>query len=149
MEKCWGFKHKVQDLIDEGWLGFKENESNMNNNPLLAHGGQSINALSHEFPNQESEEMGIPWIYNPTEVTLEEKDSTKEVTNIVEPRGVTRSGRIYTPDALRKKSPSIEVKGAVVENTKVSTIGKEAEEFLKFIRHNEYELLDQMNKTPM
>ncbi|RDX68158.1 hypothetical protein CR513_52887, partial [Mucuna pruriens] len=43
-EKCWGFKHKVQDLIDGGWLSFKENEPNVNNNPHPPHGGQSINA---------------------------------------------------------------------------------------------------------
>ncbi|RDX71629.1 hypothetical protein CR513_48997, partial [Mucuna pruriens] len=34
-ERCWGFKHK-------------ENEPNMNSNPLPAHGGQSINALAYE-----------------------------------------------------------------------------------------------------
>ncbi|RDY12007.1 hypothetical protein CR513_03242, partial [Mucuna pruriens] len=89
----------------------------------------------------------VPWLYNSTKVTPKEKDSTKEVTNIVEPGGVTRSGRIYTPDTLRKKIPSSEAKGVAVENTKVPTIGKEAEEFLKLIRHSEYELLDQMNKT--
>ncbi|RDY05264.1 hypothetical protein CR513_10903, partial [Mucuna pruriens] len=57
-EKCWGFKHKIQDLIDEGWLGFKENEPNVNNNPLHAHGGQSINTLSHNSLNQVSDETG-------------------------------------------------------------------------------------------
>ncbi|RDY12611.1 hypothetical protein CR513_02559, partial [Mucuna pruriens] len=27
-ERCWSFKHKVQDLIEAGWLGFEENEPN-------------------------------------------------------------------------------------------------------------------------
>ncbi|RDX69816.1 hypothetical protein CR513_51018, partial [Mucuna pruriens] len=48
----------VQDLIERGWLGFKENESNVSSNPLLTHGGQSINALSHEFLKHEPDEMG-------------------------------------------------------------------------------------------
>ncbi|RDY04089.1 hypothetical protein CR513_12235, partial [Mucuna pruriens] len=48
-ERCWSFKHKVQHLIDVGWLKFKENEPNVNTNPLPAHGGQSINILSHEI----------------------------------------------------------------------------------------------------
>ncbi|RDX96902.1 hypothetical protein CR513_20383, partial [Mucuna pruriens] len=46
--------HARADLIDGGWLKFKENELNMNNNPLPAHGGQSINALSHKPLDLES-----------------------------------------------------------------------------------------------
>ncbi|RDX92589.1 hypothetical protein CR513_25245, partial [Mucuna pruriens] len=57
-KKCWGFKHKVQDLIEGGWLAFKEKEPNVNNNPLPIHGRQSINSLSHEGLNQESDEIG-------------------------------------------------------------------------------------------
>ncbi|RDX85140.1 hypothetical protein CR513_33696, partial [Mucuna pruriens] len=171
IEKCWGLKHK-------------ENELNVNNNPLLAHEGQSVNALSHERLKHEPDETGssqthsaqvvaedllpksliirydpihsprapliiqvlakpvysdnhtVPWQYNPIEVTLEEKDPTKEVTNIAEPGGVTRSGKIYTPNTLRKKISPSEPKGVVVENAKDPTIGKEAEEFLKLIRHS-------------
>ncbi|RDY03627.1 hypothetical protein CR513_12763, partial [Mucuna pruriens] len=55
-EKCWGLKHKVQDLVEGRWLGFKENQPNVNNNPLPPHGGQSINALSHESSRPEFEE---------------------------------------------------------------------------------------------
>ncbi|RDX99610.1 hypothetical protein CR513_17305, partial [Mucuna pruriens] len=43
--KCWGLKHKVQDLIDMGWLSFKENNLNVDNNPLLEHHGSSINVV--------------------------------------------------------------------------------------------------------
>ncbi|RDX76842.1 hypothetical protein CR513_43138, partial [Mucuna pruriens] len=49
IEKCWELKHKVQDLIDGGWLGFRENEPNVNSNPHPSHGGQSNNATSHEY----------------------------------------------------------------------------------------------------
>ncbi|RDX87816.1 hypothetical protein CR513_30679, partial [Mucuna pruriens] len=34
-KKCWGLKHK-------------ENEPNVNNNPLPSHGGQSSNTISHK-----------------------------------------------------------------------------------------------------
>ncbi|RDY13606.1 hypothetical protein CR513_01445, partial [Mucuna pruriens] len=57
-EKCWGLKHKVQDLIEGGSLGFKENEPNVYNNLLPAHGGQSVNALSHECLKHEPSETG-------------------------------------------------------------------------------------------
>ncbi|RDX68574.1 hypothetical protein CR513_52414, partial [Mucuna pruriens] len=56
-EKCWGFMHKVQDLIDRSWLSFKEKEPNMNNNHLPPHWGKSINILSHESSGQEPSEV--------------------------------------------------------------------------------------------
>ncbi|RDX69818.1 hypothetical protein CR513_51021, partial [Mucuna pruriens] len=80
--------------------------------------------------------------YNPTEVSLEEKDPTKEFTNVAEPGGMTRSGRTYTFDALTKKTSPIKEKGVGVDNAKDPTIGKEAEEFLKLIQHSKYKLLD-------
>ncbi|RDX66434.1 hypothetical protein CR513_54793, partial [Mucuna pruriens] len=63
----------------------------------------------------------------------------EEITNIAEPGGMTRSGRIYTPKNLGKKNPKENPKGAPKE--------KEAKEFLKLIRYSEYELLDHLNKT--
>ncbi|RDX84583.1 hypothetical protein CR513_34351, partial [Mucuna pruriens] len=58
-ERCWSFKHKVQDLLDAGWLGFEENEPNVSTNPLPAHGGQSINVLSHEIQSPERREVSL------------------------------------------------------------------------------------------
>ncbi|RDY13179.1 hypothetical protein CR513_01938, partial [Mucuna pruriens] len=55
-KKCWGFKHKVQDLIDGGWRSFEEHGPNVNNNPLPAHEGLSINVISHEHYGGESVE---------------------------------------------------------------------------------------------
>ncbi|RDY07281.1 hypothetical protein CR513_08622, partial [Mucuna pruriens] len=77
-----------------------------------------------------------------------EVDSTKEVINIAETGGITKSGRIYTLDALRKKGLSIGARDAIIEATKAPVWAKEVEEFLKTIQHSEYKLLDQMNKTP-
>ncbi|RDY08028.1 hypothetical protein CR513_07784, partial [Mucuna pruriens] len=177
IERCWSFKHKVQDLIDAGWLGFEENEPNVSTNPLPAHGGQSINALSHEIQSPERREAslvrleevvvleqtdnhpqkpliipkhaykddhGVPWQYDScieeALVELINDEAAKEVINIVEVRGITRSGRTYSPETLKRKSPTPE---KIVEASK----GREAEEFLKLIRYSEYELLEQMNKT--
>ncbi|RDX63815.1 hypothetical protein CR513_57695, partial [Mucuna pruriens] len=203
-KKCWSLKHKVQDLVEGGWLGFKENQPNVNSNPLAHHGGQSINALSHESSRPEFEEprnnrshtaqvatigqIGGPfpkpliihydpiptpqapfiievhakpayqdnravlWRYDPViEVAPTNPindNSTKDVVNITKVGGVTRSGRIYTLNALRKKGLSTEAREATTKAVKAPIAGKEAEEFLKIIRHNEYQLLDQMNKTP-
>ncbi|RDY12556.1 hypothetical protein CR513_02624, partial [Mucuna pruriens] len=142
-KRCWSFKHKVQDLINVGWLGFEENEPNVSTNPLPAHGGQSINTLSHEPAYKD--DHAVPWQYDSyTEEALVEivkDEAAKEVINTAEAvRGITRSGRIYSPENV-KKSPIPE---KIVEASK----GKEAEEFLKLIRYSEYELLEQMSNTP-
>ncbi|RDY08602.1 hypothetical protein CR513_07147, partial [Mucuna pruriens] len=47
-ERCWSLKHKVQDLLDGSLLGFQDQGLNVQNNPLLAHRGVVINAISHE-----------------------------------------------------------------------------------------------------
>jgi len=38
-------KHKVQSLIDAGWLTFQEDGPNMNTNLLANHGGSTVNAI--------------------------------------------------------------------------------------------------------
>ena len=47
-EKFLSFKHKVQALIDSGWLKFQENKSNIKANPLSGHDNASINAIDLE-----------------------------------------------------------------------------------------------------
>jgi len=46
IEKCLSFKHKVQALVDSGWLKFQENKPNINANPLFGHDNASINAIN-------------------------------------------------------------------------------------------------------
>ncbi|RDY06371.1 hypothetical protein CR513_09628, partial [Mucuna pruriens] len=77
-----------------------------------------------------------------------EEGPAKEVTNIAKNGGITKSGRIYTPEILRGKETHAPTRRAPTANTQASAPEKEAEEFLKIIRHSEYQLLDQMNKTP-
>ena len=45
IEQCVALKHKVQSLIDAGWLTFQENSLNVRTNPLANHGGSSMNAV--------------------------------------------------------------------------------------------------------
>ncbi|RDX73371.1 hypothetical protein CR513_47029, partial [Mucuna pruriens] len=47
-EKCWSLRHKVQDLIDGGWLRFREREPNINSSPFPEHGGLFIDTIFHE-----------------------------------------------------------------------------------------------------
>ncbi|XP_020205174.1 uncharacterized protein LOC109790439 [Cajanus cajan] len=56
-ERCWGLKHKVQDLIDMGLLSFKEDSPNVGTNPLLGHGSSSVNIIE-EVCDQQVKNIG-------------------------------------------------------------------------------------------
>nr|KYP36696.1 hypothetical protein KK1_042162 [Cajanus cajan] len=89
------------------------------------------------------------------------------ITNITGVGGMTRSGRVYTPEELRvkdftrhheEKENTIINEGVsgvrrrddkkVVDERKKEVSDEEASEFLKFIRQSEYKLIDQLNHTP-
>ncbi|RDX60418.1 hypothetical protein CR513_61438, partial [Mucuna pruriens] len=114
--------------------------------------------LSISVPAQPAyhDNHAVPWRYELTilEVPKEEEDA-KEVINIAESGGITRSGCIYTPEVLRGQethAPNKEIhdptRKASATSAPAQTPGKEDEEFLKIIRRSEHQLLDQMNKTP-
>ena len=44
------FKHKVQSLIDAGWLTFQEDSLNVRTNPFASHGGLAVNAMQECEP---------------------------------------------------------------------------------------------------
>ena len=50
IEQCVTFKHKVQSLIDAGWLTFQEDSPNVRTNPLANHGGLAVNAVGEWEP---------------------------------------------------------------------------------------------------
>ncbi|XP_052727606.1 uncharacterized protein LOC128193339 [Vigna angularis] len=57
-ERCMAFKHKVQALIDAGWLKFQEDKPSIEDNPLSGHGSTLTNAIEaekHEFIRNVSE----------------------------------------------------------------------------------------------
>ena len=51
------FKHKVQSLIDAGWLTFQEGSLNVRTNPLVSHGGSAVNAME-EWERRGLKQMG-------------------------------------------------------------------------------------------
>jgi len=50
IKQCMALKHKVQSLIDAGWLTFQEDNPNVRMNPLASHGGSAINAVEEYGP---------------------------------------------------------------------------------------------------
>ena len=101
----------------------------------------------------------IPWDYN---CNYTHQTTVTDLTGV---RDITRSGRCYAPNVVEKvaleklsvlvnkekEQPSRERKGKdkeVSEGTSKPISEKEASEFLKFIKHSEYSVIEQLNKTP-
>ncbi|XP_075086717.1 uncharacterized protein LOC142169417 [Nicotiana tabacum] len=83
----------------------------------------------------------VPWNYKQVIVIYKGKEVEEEVN---ETGGLTRSGRCFTPEELRKAKPfkdgHVSVKKPVNE--------EEAEEFLKKIKMQDYSIVKQLRKTP-
>ncbi|XP_070014732.1 uncharacterized protein [Nicotiana sylvestris] len=83
----------------------------------------------------------IPWNYNKTVMTYKSKEIIEEVG---ETEGLTRSGRCYSLEELRKvkqiKEGQLPIKKSVTE--------EETEEFLKKMKVHDYSIIDQLRKTP-
>ncbi|KAI5420914.1 hypothetical protein KIW84_044670 [Lathyrus oleraceus] len=89
----------------------------------------------------------IPWGYVPTTIVNGfEKPlvNNRTVTNIVDERGLTRSGRVFTPANLRGSKPMVKnpdnCKASLVipESRPIQDV--EAEEFLRLIRKSDYKI---------
>ncbi|XP_015081378.1 uncharacterized protein LOC107025006 [Solanum pennellii] len=83
----------------------------------------------------------VPWNYNKTAVVYRGKEIFEEVG---EEGGLTRSGRCYSPEELRKgkmtENIQVPLKKAVTEEENV--------EFLKKLKVPDYSVLEQLKKTP-
>jgi len=52
IEQCVAFKHKVQILIDTGWLTFQKDGPNIKTNSLASHGAPAVNAVEECRPQR-------------------------------------------------------------------------------------------------
>ncbi|XP_027767963.1 uncharacterized protein LOC114074305 [Solanum pennellii] len=83
----------------------------------------------------------VPWNYNKTAVVYQGKEIVEEVDEV---GGLTRSGRCYSPEELRK--------GKMTENIQVplkkAVTEEENAEFLKKLKVPDYSVVEQLKKTP-
>jgi hypothetical protein len=64
-------------------------------------------------------------------------------------RGLTRSGRCFTPEELEKQRKAKGKEGVdVAEEINKPITEEETSEFLKLMKHNEYSVVEQLKKTP-
>ncbi|XP_050890447.1 uncharacterized protein LOC127095858 [Lathyrus oleraceus] len=128
-----------------------------------------INPLVIEFPAPFAyeDEKAVPWIYQPRAFKQGQEDqpvviNEPNVTSIVGPAGITRSGRVFAPRAV---DASTKAKGKEVAtpiqipvpsremqemhlSPKAAVTREEAEEFLRIIKKSDYKVVDQLNQTP-
>ena len=87
-----------------------------------------------------------------------EQKPEKTVNDIAGTEGMTRSGRCYAPinSGTREKESSAANEGTKIaapkrkdkEPINEPVTEEEADEFLKFIKHNEYSIVEQLHKLP-
>ena len=112
-------------------------------------------------PFRYTNDKAVSWNYSSQAVMQEpqavvEQKLEKSVNNIAKTGGMTRSGRCYAPidPETRERESS-----AANERTKIAApkrkekepmnepvTKKEAEEFLMFIKHSEYNIVEQLHK---
>ncbi|XP_058746982.1 uncharacterized protein LOC131619962 [Vicia villosa] len=81
----------------------------------------------------------VPWEY--------ESNASTDVTNIVGPGGMTRSGRIFNTAKSKENSAQANDQATVTPIDKEIT-NKDAEEFLALIKRSDYKVVDQLHQTP-
>ena len=82
----------------------------------------------------------------------------KSVNDITGTGGMTRSGRCYAPinpetgegenSAANERTKIVVPKGKEKEPMNEPVTEKEAKKFLKFIKHSEYNIVEQLHKLP-
>ena len=88
----------------------------------------------------------------PNYLSQPKKKQGASINDIVGTEGMTRSGRYYTPNYLEEKEGEKRAgkcaidKDAGLRNEPVTKA--EANEFLKFIKHSEYNIVEQLHKVP-
>ena len=109
-------------------------------------------------------DKAVPWNYTskvvspePQAIRVSPKTKQKPLVNdIVGTEGLTRSGRCYAPGVVGVKGGEKGIEQSDVEVTVLKKKGKEllnepvteteANEFLKFIKHSEYSIVEQLQK---
>ncbi|KAF1854774.1 hypothetical protein Lal_00044323, partial [Lupinus albus] len=120
-------------------------------------------ATRHPGPFPYKSDKAVPWKYQGKSVAKSKQ--TEEVVNLAGVGNMSRSGRVYSPVDLSKKiinaskgkekivetsenRPELEVTELFPEKMEREVSEEEACEFLRFIKQSEYQVIDQLSRTP-
>ncbi|EOY00458.1 Gag-pro-like protein [Theobroma cacao] len=164
IQNCDGFRRKLQELMDSSVIEFYEGaEENLVG---TINGDTPAEVASSSFGANKPKPLTI--FYEENRSPMNDTSPTMIRNDLTGVGGITRSGRCYSPEVaervgkgkpsqgeggLKKAdtfakdqvdesivAPNSEVKNPVTE--------KEAGEFLKFIKHSEYSVVEQLTKMP-
>ncbi|KAA3468973.1 spindle pole body component 110-like protein [Gossypium australe] len=160
IENCTAFKKLIEWFIKMGIILFNDPSGpNVEGNPLPSHSGKGAKIDVAEkpvaFPYKDSKR--VPWNYDCNVTISGEENSTSALEEGQDVGFYTCSGRHYDPASTRTepvkgKTPTAEYKKektARLESPVNEPITEnEAREFLKFLKHNEYSVVEQLHKQP-
>ncbi|XP_017629158.1 uncharacterized protein LOC108472156 [Gossypium arboreum] len=153
IQECVEFRALVQNMMNNKEMEFYEETKNLVEEDICASEGESTRLAV--FPYKDSKR--VPWNYD-CNVTILGKESLVDTLKEDQDRGsYTRSGRRY--DTASEKAQPVKRKALVVEGVKEKATKselpvnelvnkEEAKEFLKFLKHSEYSMVEQLCKQP-
>ncbi|XP_016704157.1 uncharacterized protein [Gossypium hirsutum] len=140
IQECVEFRALVQNMMDNKEMKFYE---------------ETEDPRPAVFPYKDSKR--VPWNYD-CNVTIQGKESLVDASKEDQDRGsYTRSGRHY--DTASEKAQPVKGKAPMVKGLKEKATKsellvnepvneEEAKEFLKFLKHSEYSVVEQLRKQP-
>ncbi|XP_058775560.1 uncharacterized protein LOC131649822 [Vicia villosa] len=171
LEHNEAFKDTLQRLVDQGMIQLKEHPEEEyvamleRNEPLIipspgarktliipcAKAPLMIPTQVHtrvipvRDPYPVDKMKAVPWEYDSSSIT--------EVTNIIGPGGMTRSGRILNAVKPNENLAQTSNQATMVPTEEGTTkdkgvVNKDAEEFLALIKKSDYRVVDQLHQTP-
>ncbi|GMI80462.1 hypothetical protein HRI_001715400 [Hibiscus trionum] len=173
IQNCAEFKTLIQQLVDNKELEFFEerlveeayictseyrNKNLEDNYPVIVISGprkygkgessQAKVTIEKPVPFPYHDSRKVPWKYN-CEVSIQGEEALKTTSKDVNDVGFfTRSGRRYVPkeaeDPKEKAPVNVEPESLVNEPVKE----EEVKEFLKFLKHSEYNVVEHLRKMP-
>ncbi|XP_016729836.2 uncharacterized protein [Gossypium hirsutum] len=139
IQECVEFRALVQNMIDNKEIEFYQEAKNPIEGDIF-------------FPYKDSKK--VPWNYD-CNVTIPRKESLVDASKEGQDGGsYTRSERRYDTaneeaQPTKGKTPVVEeMKGKVTKSVNEPVNEEEAKEFLKFLKHSEYSVVEQLCKQP-
>ncbi|XP_054808679.1 uncharacterized protein LOC129310792 [Prosopis cineraria] len=135
--------YEVKESAEKSFLLIGKTSHNVSNKKPIA-----LLHIPASFPYHSNH--AVPWNYGLRIEGLHDQGTLNKASNVdITVGGITRSGRIYTDETYTLGGKGLEVGES--SGTKEFTVkGKKGgiDEFLKIMKQSEYNIVEQLNKTP-
>ncbi|XP_040952755.1 uncharacterized protein [Gossypium hirsutum] len=154
IQECAEFRALAQGLMDNKEVEFFEYAEENDASETGAQGTPKVKIQKHvAFPYKDSKR--VPWNYDYNVTFLKEEGPVCTSEEDKDVGFYTRSGKHY--DTQNSRIEPINGKSLAVEQRKEKlellatelVTGREAKEFLKFLKHSEYSVVEQLHNQPL